>query len=281
MSEVKKWELELGEYARQGEPNRKAKSEAWQIAIGLQQVDGLDTSDYLLNTAKDHIEGKITIEQAQYRIHSYYEERTQRMELDHGEKEADIVAARIAALLGENTFHFSSAEWVAIHYRLFENVFSHAGKIRDYNITKQEWILRDNTVIYASWNSIKDTLDYDFMTEKEFSYEGLSMEEIIRHLAKFTSDIWQIHPFGEGNTKAMAVFMIKYLKTLGFSVDNETFKQHSWYFRNALVRANYNDIKNGVHATTKYLEMFYSNLLLGTEYELRNREMHLDYGISQ
>ena len=277
MSEDKKWQFELEEYIRQGEPEQAEKSEAWQIAIGLQQVDGLKTSAYLLDTAKEHIEGKISIDEAQKRIQSYYEERTDRKETEDETKEADLVSSRITQLLGEKTFQFSPAEWMTIHRRLFEGVFNHAGKIRTYNITKKEWVLKGDTVIYASWNSIKDTLDYDFRTEKEFSYEGLTLNESIRHLVKFASDIWQIHPFAEGNTRATAVFIIKYMKTFGLKVDNEAFKKHSWYFRNALVRANYNDLKNGIHATTKYLEMFFSNLLMGTDYELKNRYMHVDY----
>ena len=247
------WQFELEEYIKQGEPDRAEKSEAWQTAIGLQAVDGLNTSAYLLDTAKDHIEGKITIDEAQQRIHSYYE------------------------LLGEKAFQFSPAEWLSIHRRLFEGVFSHAGQIRQYNITKKEWVLNGDTIIYADWNSIKDTLDYDFATEKQFSYEGLSVDAAVKHLAKFASDIWQIHPFGEGNTRATAVFMIKYMKTFGFRVNNDAFEKNSWYFRNALVRANYTNLQKGVHATTKFLEMFFSNLLLGTDYELKNRYMHIDY----
>lgn len=277
MSEDKKWQFELEEYIRQGEPDQIEKSAAWQTAIGLQAVDGLKTSEYLLDTAKSHIEGKIGIDEVEKRIRGYYEERGERHEIEEGTREADIVSARIAKLLGEKTFQFSPAEWLAIHRRLFEGVFDHAGKIRTYNITKKEWVLKGDTVTYASWNSIKETLDYDFNMEKQFAYEGLSLEESVRHLAKFTSDIWQIHPFGEGNTRATAVFMIKYMKTFGFDVNNEAFENHSWYFRNALVRANYNDWKTGVHATTKFLEKFFSNLLMGTEYELKNRYMHLDY----
>jgi fido (protein-threonine AMPylation protein)/predicted DNA-binding protein (UPF0251 family) len=192
-------------------------------------------------------------------------------------KEADIVSARIARLLGEKTFQFSPAEWLTIHRRLFEGVFDYAGQIRKYNITKKEWVLKGDTVTYAAWNSIRDTLDYDFATEKQFSYEGLSVDASVKHLAKFASDIWQIHPFCEGNTRATAVFMIKYMKTFGFHINNDAFEKNSWYFRNALVRANYNDLQNGVHATTKFLEMFFSNLILGTEYELKNRTMHIDY----
>ena len=271
------WQFELEEYIKQGEPDRTEKSEAWQTAIGLQAVDGLNTSAYLLDTAKDHIEGKITIDEAQQRIHSYYEQRIIRTEIENETKEADIVSARIAKLLGEKAFQFSPAEWLSIHRRLFEGVFRHAGQVRQYNITKKEWVLNGDTVIYADWNSIKDTLDYDFATEKQFSYEGLSVDAAVKHLAKFASDIWQIHPFGEGNTRATAVFIIKYMKTFGFRVNNDAFEKNSWYFRNALVRANYTNLQKGVHSTTKFLELFFSNLLLGTDYELKNRYMHIDY----
>jgi len=277
MSEEKNWQFELEEYIRQGEPEQIEKSEAWQTAIGLQAVDGLKTSEYLLNTAKEHIEGKINIDEAQKRIQSYYESRGDRMQAEDETREADIVSARITKLLGEKTFQFSPAEWITIHRRLFEGVFAYAGQIRQYNITKKEWVLRGDTVIYASWNSIRETLDYDFGMEKQFSYKGLSLTETVKHLAKFASDIWQIHPFCEGNTRATAVFMIKYMKMLGFEVNNDAFEKHSWYFRNALVRANYNDLKNGVHATTKFLELFFDNLLMGTKHELKNRYMHVDY----
>lgn len=219
MSLEKNWQFELEEYIKQGEPDKIEKSEAWQTAIGLQAVDGLKTSAYLLDTAKEHIEGKISIDDAQKRIQSYYEQRADRVETENETKEADIVSVRIAKLLGEKTFQFSPAEWLTIHRRLFEGVFPHAGQIRNYNITKKEWVLKGNTVIYAAWDSIKDTLDYDFATEKQFSYEGLSIDASVRHLAKFASDIWQIHPFCEGNTRATAVFMIKYIKQFGFRVN--------------------------------------------------------------
>ena len=273
----KNWQFELEEYIKQGEPDKAEKSEAWQTAIGLQTVDGLNTSEYLLDTAKEHIEGKITIDEAQKRIHSYYEQRSVRTETENETKEADIVSTRIAKLLGEKAFQFSPVEWLSIHRRLFEGVFSHAGQVRQYNITKKEWVLNGDTVTYADWNSIKETLDYDFSTEKQFFYEGLSIDEAVKHLAKFTSDIWQIHPFSEGNTRATAVFMIKYMKTFGFSINNDAFEKNSWYFRNALVRANYNNLQKGVHSTTKFLEMFFSNFLLDTHYELKNRYMHIDY----
>ncbi len=277
MSVEKNWQFELEEYMKQGEPGQIERSEAWQTAIGLQAVDGLQTSAYLLDTAKAHIEQKISIDEVQKRIESYYEQLTERTKIEEDTKEADVVSARIAKLLGEKAFQFSTIEWLTIHRRLFEGVFSHAGQIRKYNITKKEWILKGDTVTYASWNSIRDIMEYDFAVEKQFSYDGVSVEAAVKHLAKFASDIWQIHPFREGNTRATAVFMIKYMKTFGFKVNNDAFEKNSWYFRNALVRANYNDLQKGIYATTKFLELFFSNLILGTEYELKNRSMHVDY----
>lgn len=273
----KNWQLDLMEYIRQGEPDQTEKSVAWKTAIGLQDVDGLKTSDYLLKTAKEHIEGKIDIKTAQSRVQSYYKERQIRDEIEEGTREADIVSTRIAELLGEKTFQFSPAEWREIHRRLFEGVFDHAGAYRTYNITKSEWVLNGETVLYASAGSIKATLDYDFGQEKEFSYEGLSAAEAVKHIAKFTSGIWQIHPFCEGNTRSTAVFIIKYLKTFGFQVNNEIFAGNSWYFRNALARANYSNIQKGISSTTVYLEVFFENLLMGAENELKNRYIHVDY----
>ena len=180
-------------------------------------------------------------------------------------------------MLGEKSFNFSSVEWIGIHRRLVEGVLKEAGKIRDYNISKREWVLKGESVVYSSYTNIRETMEYDFNTEKQFSYNGLSMEEIIGPLSKFTCDICQIHPLYEGNTRATAVFMIKYLNTLGFQINNNMFERHSWYFRNALVRANYSNLRKGIYSTTKYLELFFSNLLLGTNFELKNRYLHLDY----
>ena len=272
-----KWQVSLEEYMKQGEPDQIEKSEAWQTAIGLQAVDGLKTSEYLLDTAKAHIEGIIDIEEVQARLQSYYEQHSVRTEIENGTREADIVSARIAELLGERSFQFSPAEWIAIHRRLFEKVFVHAGQIRQYNITKKEWVLNGDTVTYAAWSSVREAMEYDFAVEKQFSYENMTVAASVKHLAKFAADIWQIHPFCEGNTRATAVFMIKYMKTFGFRINNDAFEKNSWYFRNALVRANYNNLQKGVHATTKYLEMFFGNLLLETDYVLKNRQMHINY----
>ncbi|MCI6629862.1 MAG: Fic family protein, partial [Lachnospiraceae bacterium] len=190
-------------------------------------------------------------------------------------EEADKVSARIAKLLSEKSFSFTPNEYISIHKKLFTGIYKHAGKMRDYNITKKEWVLNGATVIYGSASELRATLDYDFSEEKKFSYKNLTMDEIIHHLAAFVSRLWQIHIFGEGNTRTTAVFFIKYLRTLGFDATNDIFAENAWYFRNALVRANYNDLKNGVHETTEYLELFLKNLLLDEKNELHNRSMHI------
>ncbi len=268
----KNFEKELTEYIIQGEPKQKEKSFLWKTAIGLQDVDHLYPSEYLLQIAKEHIEGKIDIDSVQTRIDSYYETCT-----DPTTEEADKVSARIVKILGEKAFQFSPAELITIHKRLFEGILPHAGKIRNYNISKREWILNGDTVIYSSYNNIYEILEYDFKTEKSFSYKDLSLDKIIEHIVEFTSNIWQIHPFGEGNTRTTAIFIIKYLNTLGFKVGNEVFANHSWYFRNALVRANYNDFSKGIHSTNKYLILFFENLMVNKNHELKNRYLHMDY----
>lgn len=275
------WYEDLNEYIKLGEPKPEEKTVAWQTAIGLQAVDGLTTSEYLLETAKENIEGKITIKEANARISNYYEERSDRHAIETGTKEADIVAGRITALLAEKAFSFTPAAWMSIHRYLFKDVFMHAGKIRTYNIYKNEWVLNGKSVFYASYDSIPMTMEYDFKTEAAFSYKNLSRDAINRHLAQFTCDIWQIHPFGEGNTRLTAVFLIKYLSSLGYSINQECFAKKSWYFRNALVRANYNDLPNDIHATTLYLESFFENLLFGGNNELENRYLHINWQYNQ
>jgi fido (protein-threonine AMPylation protein)/biotin operon repressor len=263
------------EYLRQGEPNKAEKAKVWKTAIGLQQVDGLKPSEYLIETAKQNIEGDITIEEVQKRIESYYQQHPTVSDEDRTE-EADKVSARIAEMLSELTFTFSPAEYLIIHQRLFTGLYDFAGKIRNYNITKKEWILNGETVLYASADSLRATLAYDFEQERKFSYKGLNKQEIIEHIAQFISNLWQIHVFGEGNTRTTAIFLIKYLRKLGFkSVNNDLFANHSWYFRNALVRANYEDLSKGIFRTEKFLIQFLSNLLLKENYTLKNRDMHV------
>ena len=263
------------EYLRQGEPDKAEKAKVWKTAIGLQQVDGLKPSDYLIATARQNIEGTISIDEVKQLIESYYKQHPVK-DTESRTEEADKVSARVAEILSEQTFTFSPIEYLAIHRRLFQGVYNHAGKIRDYNITKQEWVLNGETVLYASAESLKATMEYDLEQEKKFNFNGLSQQEIIEHLAHFISYLWQIHIFGEGNTRTTAVFLIKYLRKLGFKeVNSDLFAEHSLYFRNALVRANYEDLSKGIHKTEKHLIRFLLNLLLGENHLLKNREMHI------
>lgn len=261
------------QYICQGEPLQRAKGYAWKTAIGLQAVDGLQTSPYLQQTACSHIEGDITIGEAQDRIRSYYESREQRLAAAPGTEEADKVAANIAQILNEQTLSFSVSGLLSVHRRLFRGVFNHAGKLRQVNLTKSEPVLRGDTVRYVSYVDLEPTISYDLSQEKKFNYAGLSREQIVTHLVQFVSNLWQIHPFREGNTRTTAVFTILYLRSLGFEVENDLFAAHSWYFRNALVRANYQNVAKGIERDTSYLEKFFRNLLLGENHELKNRYM--------
>lgn len=262
------------EYIKQNEPDKRDKGYAWQTAIGLQDVDGLKPSEYLIKTAIKNIEGEISIDEAGVLLESYYKENPVN-DADDRTEEADKVSLRIAKLLSEKAFSFTPNEYLSIHRKLFQGIYKHAGKMRDYNITKKEWVLDGGTVLYGSASELQATLEYDFFQEKNYKYKGRTMDEILHHLAVFVSGLWQIHVFCEGNTRTTAVFFIKYLRTLGFDVTNDSFAENAWYFRNALVRANYNDLKNNIHETTEYLELFLRNLLLDEKNELCNRTMHI------
>ena len=272
------WNLELSEYIKEGEPNKVEKTKTWETAIGLQDVDGLKPSKYLIDTAKEHIEGKINIDEVEKRIDKYYKvlDNRKKDETENSE-EADKVAVRIAEILSDNSFNFNPTELIGIHQKLFKGIYKEAGKIRDYNFTKKEWILNNDTVIYASYQTIMETLKYDFEQEKNFSYKDLSFDEAIKHICRFTSNIWQVHPFCEGNTRTTAVFIIKYLRTFGFNINDEVFAKHSWYFRNSLVRANYKKFDKNIFEDISFLEKFFYNLLANTNYELKNRYSHIDY----
>ena len=272
--------FDFDEYIRQSEPSKQKKGCIWQTAIGLQDVDGLKPSEYLIETAKKNIDGDITLEEANDLIHGYYESKTARLDVENRTEEADKVSARIAQLLSEDAFVFSPNQLIAIHRRLFDGIYKFAGVIRDYNISKREWVLQGKSVVYAGSDTIRDTLNYDFDLEKSFDYSALSIDESIKHITGFIANMWQIHPFGEGNTRTTAVFAIKYLRSLGFNVTNTLFADNSWYFRNALVRANYSDIQNGIYEDKSYLEKFFRNLILVENNELKNRYLLIGADLS-
>ena len=263
------------EYLRQGEPSQKESAENWKTAIGLQAVDGLQPSAYLIDVAKRNIEGEITLDETRKLIDSYYQSKTVRTPKDEDEEEADKVSANIAKILASKTFAFNTNGYVSLHRRIFEGVFKHAGEIRQYDISKKEWVLEGDSVNYLNWEDLRRALDWDIEQEKNFSYKGLTDDEKIEHITKFISGIWQIHAFREGNTRTTAIFTIQYLRSLGYEVNNEMFAKHSWYFRNALVRANYRNIQKGIDYSPIYLVRFFRNLLLKDGWVLKNRYLHI------
>ena len=272
---IKQQYLDFDEYIRQGEPSQREKAGYWQAAIGLQAVDGLKVSSYLQKTACRHIEGDITIDEACELVNQYYITKTAHDANDEDKEEADRVSANIVKVLSSPTFDFSTGGYQSVHRRVFKGVMKHAGEFRKYDITKKEWVLEGDTVLYLNWEDLRRAIDYDLEQERAYSYKGKSQDEMISHLTKFVSGLWQIHAFGEGNTRTTAVFTIQYLRSLGFDVNNDLFAKHSWYFRNALVRANYHNIAKGIDYTPIYLERFFRNLLLGEQWDLRNRYLHI------
>ena len=267
--------INFDEYIRQGEPQKKERAEAWRVAIGLQAVDGLKTSEYLQETARRNIEGEITIDEARELVKEYYIKKTAHDDDDADKEEADRVSSNISKLLQTDAFTYSVAGLAAIHRAIFEGVFKHAGRFRDY-ISKKEWVLRGDSVLYGRWQDLRMAIEYDLGQEHQFDYTGLNKDQMVEHLAKFVSGLWQIHPFCEGNTRTTAIFTIKYLRSQGFSVNNDMFERHSWYFRNALVRANYRNLEKGIGYEPIFLVRFFRNLLMGENHTLKNRYMMID-----
>ncbi len=266
------------EYIRQGEPAQREKASYWQTAIGLQDVDGLKPSAYLLDTARQHIEGDIDIDEVQQLIKTYYHSKADRTADVDDQEEADRAATNITRILSRRTLAFNTNGYIALHRNIFDGVFKYAGELRPYDITKKEWVLGGDTVNYLNFEDLRRAIDYDLELERQFSYKGLTLDKQIEHIAHFVSSLWQIHPFREGNTRTTAVFAIQYLRSIGFSeINNDMFARHSWYFRNALVRANYKNAQRGIDYDFSFLIKFFRNLLMDEKNELKNRYLHLEY----
>lgn len=271
---------EFDGYLEAREPGRRARADAWATAIGLQAVDGLRPSAYLSEIARRHIDGDISADKARDLVDDYYETKAGR-ELPEELREADKVAARIIEVIDDEGFDLSPSYFAALHGLIFENVLKGAGRFREVNIRKHEWVLKDDSVTYGDWKAIAPSLDYAFDREREFSYARQTNAQRIRHFGRFIATVWKIHPFREGNTRTTAVFAVKYLKELGYPVANNAFKENSWYFRNALVRACYENPLKGIAKTDEPLERFFRNLLLGENHELKSRYLRIGLGKTQ
>ena len=268
-------ETAFGQYDEVREPEACERAVAWSTAIGLQQVDGLEVSDYLRETARRHVAGEITQAEAGELIASYYETKSGQAQ-PAGVAEADKVSRRICEVLASPGFRLSPEYFLGLHGVLFQDVFDHAGRVREVELTKREWVLDGDTVHYTPAFLVKESLAYDFAQEREFRYAGLSVEAQVAHLAAFIAGVWQIHPFREGNTRTTAVFVIQYLRALGYAAENALFQEKAWFFRNALVRANYANAQRGVDRTLGPLEDFLKVLLLGANLELKSRALRIE-----
>lgn len=260
-------EYKVKEYLNNAEKQR----EYWDTAIGLQDVDDLKPSKYLYELSEQNINGELSIQTVKEKLHAYYKEASRQEQTET--MECDVVSARIVELLSDGTISLTPASLKSIHRYLFKGIYDFAGQFRQYNITKNEPILHDDTVKYANYFEIDDILEYDFNLEKQQKYSKMNKEQIIKRLCAFSSSIWQVHPFGEGNTRTTAVFMELYLNSMGFPVNNGMFEKHSKYYRNAMVRANYANYAIGIDVDFCFLERFYGNLLFGEKHELKNEDM--------
>lgn len=245
-----------------------------ETAVGLQDVDHLENSKFFIIESQRYIKGEINLEELEEIVTSYYKNRP---DIEDRTREADMVSTRIAKIIEEDSFTFSIGQLLSIHKTLFWGILGHPGKLRKYNFTKNEWVLDGASVTYGDYRELDMTLQYDFSQERNFSYKGLSIEQVIDHLSLFVANLWQIHVFEEGNTRATAVFFIKYLRSLGFDVTNDIFAKNAWYFRNALVRANYTNITKGIYEDRSFLIKFLENLLNNKHNELNNRELHISF----
>lgn len=269
---TEKFKLEdFGEYLNQGNPDIKEKAYVWAAALGLQATDGLRTSYEMRRTARQYIEGRLTIDEVRQHINEYYKSNPPATTDKEKEQEADKVACNIADVLFNKQLDFSTDGYLNLHRQIFDGVYDHAGQLRATDIVKSEWVLEKDTVFYLHWEELRMALDSNFQFERNLHYDELNKEDLLEWIAFFTAGIWHIHPFNEGNTRTVAVFSILLLRPLGYDIHTDVFADHSWYFRNAMVRANYMNEQKHVHVNPDFLIRFYRNWMFGDQWDLRNR----------
>ena len=261
------------EYTEKIRPEKYIKQLQWDMAIGLQEVDNLKPSKYLEKLLQENVNGNLTIEQVKKELREYYIEKDHKKKLNHHELECDFVSTRIVELLDKGNFELSVDYLKYVHKYLFQDVYEFAGEFRNIDFSKHEKILNHDSVAYGDCNSLNESLEYDISLEQSKNYKEMNIVEVINNIAKFSSSIWQVHPFREGNTRTTALFIEKYLISLGYKVDNTLFKDKSVYFRNALVRSNYFNGTLHIKEDNSYLIKFYENLLLGKNNNLHSKDL--------
>ena len=272
MSE-KEFDSSVNEYKEQYKSSNYVKQLKWDMAIGLQEVDNLKPSKYLEKLLEEEVEGNLTIEEVEKELREYYIEKESKNEVNHDELECDFVSARIVELLNKDDFDLSVDYLKYVHKFLFQDVFEFAGEFRKIDFSKHEKILNNDSVAYGDCTTLSESLEYDISKEKAKNYKEMNIVDVINNITKFSSNIWQVHPFREGNTRTTALFIEKYLISLGYNVDNSLFKDKSVYFRNALVRSNYFNNYLNIKEDNSYLIKFYENLLLGKNNNLHSKDL--------
>ncbi len=263
----------INQYNEIDNPKGYVKQLEWDMAIGLQKVDNLKPSKYLEQIKEKNVLGELTIDEVEQSLREYYIEKGKQNSINHNELECDFVSMRIVELLEKDDFELSVAYLKYIHKYLFQDVYEFAGEFRNINFSKHEIILNNDSVAYGDYKTLKESLEYDISLEKDKNYKTMSIVDVIKSITDFSSSIWQVHPFREGNTRTTALFIEKYLTSLGYNVDNSLFKDKSVYFRNALVRSNYFNNNLNIKEDKSYLIKFYENLLLGKNNNLHSEDL--------
>lgn len=272
MSE-KELDSSVNEYEEEYKSSNYIKQLQWDMAIGLQEVDNLKPSKYLEKLLEQNVEGNLTIKEVEKKLREYYIEKENKNEINSNELECDFVSARIVELLDEDKFELSVDYLKYVHKFLFQDVYEFAGEFRKIDFSKHEKILNNDSVAYGDCNTLTESLEYDISLEKEKNYKEMNIVDVINNITKFSSSIGQVHPFREGNTRTIALFIEKYLISLGYNVENNLFKNKSVYFRNALVRSNYFNNYLNIKEDRSYLVRFYENLLLGKNNNLHSQDL--------
>ena len=269
----KELDSSVNKYEEEYKTSNYVKQLQWDMAIGLQEVDNLKPSKYLEKLLEENISGNLTIKQVEESLREYYLEKDKKQKLNHNEMECDFVSTRIVELLNKDNFSLSVDYLKYIHKFLFQDVYEFAGEFRKIDFSKNEKILNNDSVAYGDCTTLTESLEYDISKELEKNYKEMNIVEVINNITKFSSSIWQVHPFREGNTRTTALFIEKYLISLGYKVDNTLFKDKSVYFRNALVRSNYFNNYLNIKEDSCYLIKFYENLLLGKNNNLHSKDL--------
>ncbi len=263
----------INDYIEAEPPKNYVKQSQWDMAIGLQEVDSLKPSKYLEKLLQENVTGEKTIYEVEKELKEYYKEKEKNNDINHNELECDLVSTRIVELLQEDNFELSVDYLKYVHKYLFQDVYEFAGEFRKVDFSKHERILNNDSVAYGDHKLLEQSLDYDITLEKNKNYKGMNIVDVINNITDFSSRIWQIHPFREGNTRTTALFIEKYLVSLGYNVDNALFKDKSVYFRNALVRSNYFNNYLNIKEDNSFLIKFYENLLLGKNNNLHSKDL--------